>query len=595
MAATEHIGVKMDADVAGAVNGIKQVNAELNKMPAATSKAGTAVNKSTKDFTNFGRVIQDLPFGIQGIQNNLTQLIPAAGAAGLAFTGIVTALTFAQVGFGAWTRGLNLSSKGLNVLKESIEAASKAMGEDLVRLEVYKNKLNDVNIPASERVKIIREYNKVADENNKIDEKQVNNLTLINSKIEQQNTLILKRALAVAAMGKITEKVNELIEDEIRLQEQLSKKGFKDIDDFEKKHAEEMKKKAAAAAKSLQNMKKPANDLGAPMQIVRKGLDGIVTPANNAALAVSNSEDALFSLLGTVKKGREDLQKFIGNLGGLLTVDGLTTKDDKSGIKGKLKKEIDIIRAEFTSLVGRDKPVGELFFRIKLAEAQADKSPAESISQKLTKELLPKKIEPRVNVAPKVNFEIDEALVNALEFRDQLNDVLAKSFSSGFNTIGESIGAAIASGADPIKAAGESILGSIGDLISQIGKALIQYGVVKTGLDKILIAGIVIPGAAAIAAGIAAVALGQLVKTSFKPKGFATGGVIPAGFPNDTYYARLTSGERVLTPSQNKEWERGAMGRANMGRDVFIPELVIDYNKLAIAFNRMNKYGGLTG
>ncbi len=38
--------------------------------------------------------------------------------------------------------------------------------------------------------------------------------------------------------------------------------------------------------------------------------------------------------------------------------------------------------------------------------------------------------------------------------------------------------------------------------------------------------------------------------STFKIPGFATGGVVPSGYPNDTYLARLSSGERVVTPGQ---------------------------------------------
>ena len=50
-------------------------------------------------------------------------------------------------------------------------------------------------------------------------------------------------------------------------------------------------------------------------------------------------------------------------------------------------------------------------------------------------------------------------------------------------------------------------------------------------------------------------------KTGFKQfSGFASGGVIPGGYPGDTYPAMLTSHERVLTPAQNRDYESGGSG-----------------------------------
>jgi len=39
---------------------------------------------------------------------------------------------------------------------------------------------------------------------------------------------------------------------------------------------------------------------------------------------------------------------------------------------------------------------------------------------------------------------------------------------------------------------------------------------------------------------------------------FGKGGVVPMGYPSDTYPAMLTSAERVLTPAQNRQYESSA-------------------------------------
>jgi len=57
--------------------------------------------------------------------------------------------------------------------------------------------------------------------------------------------------------------------------------------------------------------------------------------------------------------------------------------------------------------------------------------------------------------------------------------------------------------------------------------------------------------AAGIAAGLATAAFNSLIPS------FAYGGTVPSGYPNDTYPAMLTSGERILTPSQNRQYESG--------------------------------------
>jgi hypothetical protein len=104
----------------------------------------------------------------------------------------------------------------------------------------------------------------------------------------------------------------------------------------------------------------------------------------------------------------------------------------------------------------------------------------------------------------------------AFEQNKKLGEDLAKSFNqafavalqSGFESIGEGIGN-ILSGKD----FGKGILQVFSGLLQAIGQALIQFGIVKKGLDAILgPSGIAIPGATAIGLGILAIASAQLVK-----------------------------------------------------------------------------------
>ncbi len=108
---------------------ISELNSKMKQLAAQASASGNALNnaaggmsKSAMTGQNLARVIQDLPFGFMGIQNNLTQLIPGIGAAGIAFSALTAAITFSQVGLTYWTR----SSKAA---KEAQDSFNKAMNE----------------------------------------------------------------------------------------------------------------------------------------------------------------------------------------------------------------------------------------------------------------------------------------------------------------------------------------------------------------------------------------------------------------------------------------------------------------------------------
>lgn len=150
--AEQQLKVRVSADVAQAVTGMKQVGSAANALPGSLNRAGSAAKKTGTDFTNLSRVVQDLPFGFIGIQNNLTQLVPNIGAMGLALSAVVTTVTFAQMGFGAWTKGLGTNTKAVNEnasalqgLINQAEDAKQAI-DDITAAISYSNKIGKLNL-----------------------------------------------------------------------------------------------------------------------------------------------------------------------------------------------------------------------------------------------------------------------------------------------------------------------------------------------------------------------------------------------------------------------------------------------------------------
>lgn len=135
--AQQELKLKVGADVGEAVGGMKKVTSEADRMALAFKKADAAAAKSKTNFTGLSRVIQDLPFGFIAISNNLEQLLPAAGGAGLALSALTAALSFAAVGFGAWTRGFASAD-------EKIKAHAKAVKEAKEALDEYVDSLSDI-------------------------------------------------------------------------------------------------------------------------------------------------------------------------------------------------------------------------------------------------------------------------------------------------------------------------------------------------------------------------------------------------------------------------------------------------------------------
>src|SRR5436190_9924396 len=132
------LDIIIGADTQGAVDALRKLGFEMKQTEKAASNMA---KKSGKDFTGLSRVIQDLPFGFIAISNNLTQLLPAAGAAGLAISAIVSAVTFASTGFSNWTRGLSthknvteFDTKAIKEQEEAIRDSYKAAGAQFAQV-----------------------------------------------------------------------------------------------------------------------------------------------------------------------------------------------------------------------------------------------------------------------------------------------------------------------------------------------------------------------------------------------------------------------------------------------------------------------------
>jgi len=150
--AEESLRITITADNKDAVKKIQDTILALDGVEKAGKSAGGATQKLGKDFTGISRVIQDLPYGFNAIANNLTQLVPAAGAAGLAFSALVAGLSFAQIGLSSWTRG----SKDSN---ETTKEVTKNLTNFYTNLQEVKTAFDTARGGAMSKTKALEEYN----------------------------------------------------------------------------------------------------------------------------------------------------------------------------------------------------------------------------------------------------------------------------------------------------------------------------------------------------------------------------------------------------------------------------------------------------
>ena len=150
--AEETLKIVLTADNKQAISAMKETVSSLDGVEKAAGKTGGGVKKLGTDFTGVSRVIQDLPFGFNAISNNLTQLLPAAGAAGLAFSALISGITFAQVGLTYWTRGIKEA-------EEALQASTKSVTDFNIKLVDVKASFQSARAGVLSKDEALKKYN----------------------------------------------------------------------------------------------------------------------------------------------------------------------------------------------------------------------------------------------------------------------------------------------------------------------------------------------------------------------------------------------------------------------------------------------------
>lgn len=162
-----------------------------------------------------------------------------------------------------------------------------------------------------------------------------------------------------------------------------------------------------------------------------------------------------------------------------------------------------------------------------------------------------------------------EAPVKTLEDRfEELKEKMkafTKEFTEGvIGGLAEGIGTLAAKGTAGIGDFVSGMLGMLGGFAQKFGKMLIVYGL---GIEAFKTALKSLNPALAVIAGAGLIAIGAALKNVEIP-GLAQGGIIPAGFPNDSFPAMLSSGEKVIPLGQQDSMGGGRVVFRIEGREL---------------------------
>lgn len=537
------IGAKIDPSMAAK---LKKIGIGFDDLKQKSLGARSALVDVT-------RVVQDAPFGIgnnvEQLSMSFTRLVQETGSAGgalkallgsltgaggiaFAVSAITTALTFAQVGFGAWTRkskeakeaGDDLAKTLKELIKPIDDVGAGAAGSVSGQVEAVRSLaaiLTDANKPLQERKRALEELK----ETNKA---YFGDLDLEKSKVQDVTKATNEYINAIVAQAVLKS-----------FEEEISKVG---IELF--KH-----KKALDAAKE-------SNDF------FRQSIKDQPSAFKAATIGIAQSQGALTKETETVKTLQRQYDLLKLSVNGAIE-ETLKFKDLNPQSGGTAKTEKVKLR-----------PLGFEFVDFD-PEAALKRLVDADLGNKKTEIEFEARLKPKISISPiniaDITSPLEKALAQLrLKLADDMLDLVKGTFTDAFTALGEAIGNTLAGGG--LGKALEAFGNVIASAVISLGKMLIQFGILSKTV-KVALASIFTNPLAAIAAGVGLVAFGSLVKSKLSHGvGMAEGGIVPGGFPNDTFPARLTSGEAVIPLNRMNQFMGGGerlVAEVNMDKLIF--------------------------
>ena len=475
--------IKIAADVSSAVSGLDKLSKELDQTGKDAVQLGNAVEnasqkirtlpnvtgQATSTLTNFSRVVQDAPFGLIGIANNIDPLITSfnqlkattgttggafkallsqlAGPAGIALA--VSTVTSLLITFGDRLFSSSQSAKQLAEQSKKVADEQRAIFEGIARERVEIDKLiialNSENTTRGQKEGILKKLRAINPQyfgDLKNEENLVNALSLAYQKYTA--SLVARSEVAI-----LTKELEDITTEILKLE------------------------KAGATTQVI--------DLG-----LKRGLDGRI----QAARLLTKEEKAQLDLNTQLSAQLRERDRILSQI--VTKQVGIELPTPTGGVAD--------VKFDFNLIPG----IRNLTeFEAKLA------GPLPSLLPDLQKAIKNIQTDPKdVKIPVRPRIKAEDVDKEVLEFSNTLTQALQNALQQGLEGIGESLGNLLSG-----ENFGEGILNVISSLLTAIGKALIAYGIAKEGIDKILgPGGIAIPGAAAIGLGIASIAAASLLK-----------------------------------------------------------------------------------
>lgn len=566
--ADQELKVVISSDTADAFKGITQVNTvtkdlgktsvntanqltnSFNKISAASrgvanaqkQLSNTAVNASGS-LTALNRVIQDAPFGLIAIQNNIPELFQQFGNL-IKQTGSTSA---AFKAFGASLLGAGGATFAVSTLTSIFTALIQKYGD-------FNTALKAISGSLTEAQKLQLEYNKaVADTAGSVGG-EIAKITAYLNVAANEN---ISRSQRLAALKELKKEYPGHLKN-ITLENAGSEEAARAIDKLTESLIRKAKVQAAQdliskeTTKILQAQSKSVIQQSSYWGVFADAVAGATTGIPRFTAQISSGIKQQASAIQDANNNISSYQKLLNDLIKQDALEGAIGLDDKKTEK-KVKTISDVIKELNKDLLGLDAAFAAAGGS--LSDLSEDKIkaitgalkelssfgvlPGSDLFDSLQKQIAVLQTTlTRTPVVLKVPISIEtiQPASNANTIRAVLEGVKqdftnvnavivdqGKAMAGLFASVGEGLSTAIANvltGKATLVQALGSLLGIMGDFITQFGKTLIEAATLRIIAEKTLLAN----PYAALAAGIGAVIIGQTLK-NFTPS-FATGGTV---------------------------------------------------------------------
>jgi hypothetical protein len=621
-------------------NSFKQLNEQAGKLSTTIDNAGNSVKKSNMAWTNLSLVVQDLPFGFRGIQNNLPALVgsfaAATGPIYFAFSALIAIVTAFEKDIARLFNTVSKGEREQKMFNSSLDAAKQSYIDASVKVKELTEASKEAAGNKNREKKVVDDYNEsIGKSIGKLNTFKEVQESLINQGDKYVNYIFLLNA-ANAAAGKVAEEsANKMIasfkkpEEFVTNLDALSSAQFNIFGSLStaligftqtlaKKGVKNQQQFLSDTQKNIDAAKSAYETFNALAKEAAKGLKfgSFMDPKKGKKSAVEKEKIQYFDLTKAVDDYYNAKLDFATNDDRAqreifkqqqATYDDMLANNLISTVKwydktADIYKQIYELTRKIREQESRD---AEAFAndRIRNVEAQLDTELKIHRKSILLQEQDIQKAMAAVAVMAATSFDgsaiaaflkkFDElgyklkALPNAARlFAEEFNNILSQSLVGGFAEIGNQLASVLSGGTFEFG----GILGILADALIQIGKALILYSALVQAAKKALESGNL---KGAIPLGILAIAAGTALKNSLNKKRevgktqgdgvqkFANGGIISG----PTYglmgeYPGAKSNPEVVAPLDKLKDMIGGQGSG---------QFVLRGQDLVLALNRSEK------